>query len=263
MLAAFSDTCWHSSVYGPVESWRLGKSLGVDLLGNQSTCSFRCVYCQLGKIERPTSHRGVFVSTAKLEADLHQSDWRSARVVTFSGSGEPTLALNIGEAISAVKRITGKPVVILTNSTLLNDRRVRSDIDGADLLFCKLDAWTDDTMERFDRPVKGLRLESVVSGIRSMKRDFRGFLALQTMLLRKLSRHELEQYADLVRLIGPDEVQLNLPSRPIPISYSVENRGNQSTSKGKTRTLRLIPKSDVNAIADFLRKETGIPVSTR
>lgn len=263
MLAAFSDTSWKSSVYGPVDSWRLGRSLGVDLLGNQPTCSFRCVYCQLGHIERFTAHREIFVSTSKVEADLRESDWRSARVVTFSGSGEPTLALNIGEAISAVKRITGKPVVILTNSTLLNDRVVRGDIAEADLLFCKLDAWNDLTMTRFDRPHKGIQLESIVSGIRAMKREFRGFLALQTMLLRKMRRAEVEQFADLVKLIGPDEVQLNLPTRPVPNSFSVKNRENLSAAGENSRTLKVIPREELLAIADFLKKETGIPISMR
>jgi wyosine [tRNA(Phe)-imidazoG37] synthetase (radical SAM superfamily) len=214
-------------------------------------------------IENLTLHRDVFVSAAKLEADLMASDWRSARVVTFSGSGEPTLASNIGEAILMVKRVTSKPVVILTNSTLLNDRAVRSDISEADFLFCKLDAWNNAVMQKIDRPAEGIHLESIVSGITAMKREFRGFLALQTMLLKRMTRPELEQYAKIVSLIGPDEVQLNLPTRPVPDSFSVVNRGNVVAPRENARRLKVIPREDLLEVAEYLRHETGIPVSMR
>mgnify|MGYP001030622774 CR=1 FL=1 len=40
-------------VYGPVPSRRLGRSLGVDLVP-QKTCTYDCVYCQLGRTARRT-----------------------------------------------------------------------------------------------------------------------------------------------------------------------------------------------------------------
>ncbi len=93
-----------SSIYGPVRSWRLGLSLGVDILCIDSICSFECVYCQLGKINRVTATRDVFVSTEKVLDDLKKSDWQKADVITFSGSGEPTLAKNLGEVIEKIKK---------------------------------------------------------------------------------------------------------------------------------------------------------------
>ncbi|HMS11341.1 MAG TPA: radical SAM protein, partial [Pyrinomonadaceae bacterium] len=116
----------HNSIYGPVDSWRLGRSLGVDVLCVDSICSFECVYCQLGKINRVTTDRGVFVPTEKIIRDLQMADWRSADVITFSGSGEPTLAANLGEIITAIRELTGEPIAILTNSTLLGDANVRA-----------------------------------------------------------------------------------------------------------------------------------------
>src|SRR5919199_2702321 len=79
-----------STVYGPVNSWRVGRSLGVDLLAVNSICSFRCVYCQLGRINVHTAERKIYVPTAKVLEDLRASAWREADIITLSGSGEPT-----------------------------------------------------------------------------------------------------------------------------------------------------------------------------
>ena len=125
-----------STIYGPVKSWRVGQSLGVDLLFKTSICSFRCIYCQLGKIELPTRERQIYVPTEKVLEDLEASDWRSADVITLSGSGEPTLALNMGEVIRALKERTGKPVMVLTNATTLGDPQVRKELAEADRVFC-------------------------------------------------------------------------------------------------------------------------------
>ncbi len=117
-----------NSVYGPVSSWRLGNSLGIDLLCIDSICSFDCVYCQLGTVNRVTNERDVFVSTEKVLEDFRNSEWKNADVITLSGSGEPTLAENMGEVIDGIRRITSKPIVVLTNSSLLNSQEVRSEI---------------------------------------------------------------------------------------------------------------------------------------
>src|SRR5688572_13838007 len=132
-----------STVYGPVDSWRLGRSLGVDLLCVDSVCSLRCVYCQLGRVNVRTAERRVFGRTA----------WREADCVTFSGSGEPTLAENLGEVMREVKRLTALPVNVLTNSAQLASARVRRDLRGADAVFCKLDAGEEETFRIINRPV--------------------------------------------------------------------------------------------------------------
>src|SRR5438445_7291041 len=89
------QTTHPSSIYGPVESWRVGKSLGVDLLLQTSICSFNCIYCQLGDIQQKTIERQIYVSTEQVARDLRQSHWEEADIITLSGNGEPTLALNL------------------------------------------------------------------------------------------------------------------------------------------------------------------------
>ncbi len=252
-----------STIYGPVKSWRLGRSLGVDLLCVDSICSFECVYCQLGKINRVTKERAVFVSTARVLKDLQKSDWRSADVITFSGSGEPTLAANLGEVIEKIKHLTHKPVIVLTNSTLLYDKEVRREISKADRVFCKLDAWSDEVLRRVDRPHEGISLESIISGIFELRREFDGFLALQTMILRPPNDFEIEKLAEIFHTIQPDEVQLNLPTRPVPHEYFTETRGNAVEFESGFTKIKTIAKNDLENIRLKLSEITKLPIITR
>ena len=252
-----------STIYGPVQSWRLGRSLGVDLLFVDSICSFECVYCQLGKINRVTNEREIFVSTAKVLEDLQNSDWQTADVITFSGSGEPTLAANLGETIEKIKQITHKPVVVLTNSTLLHQTQVRREISKADKIFCKLDAWSDSILRRVDHPHASISLESIISGIFELRREFDGFLAIQTMILRPLNEPETEKLAEILHTIQPDEVQLNLPTRPVPREYLLETRGNAVEFKPGFTQIKTIPKSELENIRLKLSEITKLPIITR
>ncbi len=252
-----------TTIYGPVESWRLGSSLGVDLLGIDSICSFECVYCQLGKINILTAQRKVFVATERVLKDLRNADWQTADVITFSGSGEPTLAKNLGEVIEKIKHLTHKPLVVLTNSTLLHDKQVRRELLKADKIFCKLDAWSDSVLRRIDRPLAGISLESIVSGIFQLRREFDGFLAIQTMILRAPSDFEIEKLAEILLLINADEVQLNLPTRPVPPDYFVEARGNAVRSTREFRQLKTVSKTELEKIRRKLSEITKLPVITR
>jgi wyosine [tRNA(Phe)-imidazoG37] synthetase (radical SAM superfamily) len=252
-----------NSVYGPVRSWRLGSSLGIDLLCVDSICSFECVYCQLGKINRVTVKRDTFVTLEKLRRDIESSEWRSADVVTFSGSGEPTLASNLGEAIDLVREITGKPIIVLTNSTLLGNDSVLNEITRADRIFCKLDAWNDEMLRRIDRPANGIGLEDIINGLVKLRGLFDGLMALQTMLLRCPTETDIESFNNLVRRIQPDEVQLNSPSRPIPPDYFTETRGNEVKSDQSFKTLKVVSKLELETIASRLAELSGIPVTSR
>lgn len=252
-----------STIYGPVRSWRLGLSLGVDLLCRDSICSFECVYCQLGKINQVTTARARFVSTAKVLSDLQKTDWQRADVITFSGSGEPTLAANLGEVIEKIKQLTQKPLVVLTNSTLLHDKQVRREISKADRIFCKLDAWSDECLRRVNRPADGINLKSIISGIFELRHEFEGFLAIQTMILRAPDDSEIEKLAKIFLLLNPDEVQLNLPTRPVPHEYFLETRGNSVEIKPGFTQIKTISKVQLENLRHKLSEITKLPIITR
>ena len=249
-----------TSVYGPVNSWRVGKSLGIDLLCVNSICSFRCIYCQLGKINDHTLKRKVYVPTAKVMRDLAQSDWQTADVITFSGSGEPTLATNLGESIRAIKDFTAKPIIVLTNATMLGEKGVRADLLAADKIFCKLDAAQERTWQLINRPVAGLTLDKTIAGIKALRREYRAHLAVQTMVL-PINVKEMEAMSELLKEIQPDEVQLNLPSRAVPQEWLFEARGNHQLQLEKVAKLKMIEQSELTLIAAKMQAQTGVPVT--
>lgn len=250
-----------STVYGPVKSWRVGQSLGVDLLFRTSICSFRCIYCQLGKIELPTRERQIYVETEKVMADLEASDWASADIITLSGSGEPTLAANLAEVIHRLKARTGKPVMVLTNATMLHDPQVRADLMEADKVFCKLDASDDRMLQLIDRPVEGVTLHGIVEGIKALRAEYKGYLAIQSMFMPQNVK-DIEAYAELLKQIAPDEVQLNTPLRPVPKGWYIEARGNHDRESApyEAYELRHLDKAQAIDLERRLRELTGLKI---
>ncbi len=208
-------------IYGPVPSWRLGRSLGIDLLpGQGKTCSFDCVYCQLGRTTCPAVEPQVFVETEQLRTDLDALPLTAQDVdyVTFSGTGEPTLAANLGEAIDLVRSwpaLQGVPVAVLTNATLLSRPDVCRDLSRADLVVAKLDAPDEALFQAINRPVASVTWFRVVKGIYALRREFDGRLALQMMFI-DANRQRADEMATLARSLDAYEIQLNTPLRPSP-----------------------------------------------
>jgi wyosine [tRNA(Phe)-imidazoG37] synthetase (radical SAM superfamily) len=204
-------------IYGPVPSWRLGRSLGVDMVSQpEKTCSFDCVYCQLGPTRCRMAQRREFVSLARLREELGKLPPLEVDYVTFSGTGEPTLAANLGEAITAVKERLPSPVAVLTNSSLISDPSVRADLGLADVVVAKLDAPTEALFQAVNRPAPGIRLAGTVEALHLFRQEYQGRLSLQMMFFNA-NEDCAEALAALARELGPDEVQVNTPLRPCPV----------------------------------------------
>ncbi len=252
-----------SSVYGPVDSWRVGKSLGVDLIMDTSTCSFNCTYCQLGFIQKITKERKLFIPTKKVISDFKASKWKDSDVITFSGSGEPTLALNIGEVISEIKKITDKPIAILTNGTLLNEPDVIAGVLSADLVSVKLDAPDDKTLQAINRPAEGININLILSGIKKLKKTFHGKLQIQTMFMPQ-NKNQISELAKLLNEIRPDEVALNTPTRPYPSGWDIITRGAHGKDAKKikfsTKSLKALTLEEAKDIEIKLRELTNLKI---
>jgi wyosine [tRNA(Phe)-imidazoG37] synthetase (radical SAM superfamily) len=248
-----------SSVYGPVNSWRVGRSLGVDLLALNSICSFRCVYCQLGRINVHTAERRVYVPTWKVLEDLRASAWRDADIITLSGSGEPTLAANLGEVVREIKSLTGKPVLVLTNSAHLREARVRRELCEADKVFCKLDAADEVTFRRVNRAVAGVTLRSTVEGIRRLREEYAGYLGVQLMLLPP-GKDQASEFARLLQTLRPDEVQLNAPRRAVPRAWTINARGGHAPGERVGARLKTLSVEEAAKFEEELRRLTGLKI---
>ncbi|MFO8010089.1 MAG: radical SAM protein [Dehalococcoidia bacterium] len=210
-------------IYGPVASWRLGRSLGVDLISQEGkTCSFDCIYCQLGKTKAFASGRSEYISIDTLARELISVKGIAADFVTFSGTGEPTLASNLGDAIQLVRDTLDLPVAILTNSSLISLDDVRRDLSRADVVVAKMDAPDEHTFQMVNRPVEGIRLNGIIEGIKKFRSRFSGRLALQMMFMEE-NYVRVSDMAELAAAISPNEVQVNTPTRPCAVRPLAED----------------------------------------
>jgi len=206
-----------SIIYGPVPSWRLGRSLGIDLLSTQGkTCSFDCIYCQLGRTIHPLGEPKEFVPISRLVSELEQARGVPADYATFSGVGEPTLASNLGQAIEIVKSDLGLPVAVLTNSSLMPRQDVRQALAKADVVVAKLDAPTEELFHTINRPSTSYSLDEILQGISRFRGEFEGKLALQIMFI-SANKEYAPDIARIAERLSPDEVQLNTPLRPCAV----------------------------------------------
>lgn len=206
-------------IYGPVSSWRLKKSLGVDLIcrENEKVCSFDCIYCSLGKTTEKTVERKVFVPTEQIKEELRKTiDKVEPDIITMSGTGEPTLAKNIGEAIEISRKVTNLPISVLTNSSLIIRKSVRDDLAKADIVIGSLDAPNQNLLEKINKPCDEIRFPDLVQGMKKFSDEFKGKFALEIMFVPE-NLHFSEEIAKIVKSIEPDEVQINTPLRNCPV----------------------------------------------
>jgi len=204
-------------IYGPVASWRLGRSLGIDLLNTRKkACSFNCVYCQLGETDQFIVEPREFVSLEQLTSEIELLNPIKADYATFSGMGEPTLASNLGEAIELARSILDLPIAVLTNSALMFREDVRQRLVHADTVVAKLDVPNGELLATVNRPAPGLHFDQLKDGLRLFRDKYKGKLALQIMFIEANKDYALE-IAALARQISPDEVQIDTPLRPCAV----------------------------------------------
>lgn len=199
-------------IYGPVPSWRLGSSLGIDLLSQEEKiCNFDCIYCQIGSTKEYTDTRKIYIPVKQVIEELDALPDINIDYITFSGRGEPTLAANLGEAIKAVRLIRKEKIAVLTNGSLIGLEEVRRELVLADFVIIKLDAYSPQSFQEINRPAKNIEFSNILEGIKIFRGNYMGRLALQMMFVGK--KDKVNEYAYLSNCIGPDEIQINTPLR--------------------------------------------------
>ena len=226
----------YKHLFGPVPSRRFGRSLGIDLTPFK-TCSYDCVFCQLGQTTHLTKERKEYVPTDEVIAEL--GDWLKtsgeADMMTLAGSGEPTLHSRFGEIIEFVKQHSTIPVALLTNGSLLGDPEVQAAASKADIVKASLSAANTTLFKAINRPCPGIELEDTVKGIHNFRKQYTGKLWLEVFLIRGVNSapKDIDQIAKLAKSIAPDRIQLNTAVRPPAESF-----------------VHPIPKEELESIAD-------------
>ena len=206
-----------SLIFGPVPSRRLGFSLGVDPVPLK-TCTYNCLYCQLGRTDQTVFERKEYVPMDRILGELRDvlAEERRIDYITFSGSGEPTLHAKLGEIIRKIKQMTSTPVAVLTNGSLLHLEEVRRDLSEADLVVPSMDAVSEETFRAVSRPYGHLDLEKILEGLKTFCRDYTGQIWLEIMLVHGINDtpEEIERMRAIASEIQPDRIQLNTVVRP-------------------------------------------------
>ena len=216
------------TVFGPIHSRRLGSSLGINLLPEKGKiCTFDCIYCECGwnkdgrnDTQLPSAEK---VRNA-LESKLQQCQAEGVTIdsITFSGDGEPTINPEFPQIIDDTIRLRNQyypnsKITVLSNATMVHKSEVFNALCKVDNPTMKIDAPTNELIEKINHPVPGYDIHRVVEALK----QFNGNFILQTMFLKSKdfdssSSEVLNGWMDIVRLLKPREVMVYTIDRPTP-----------------------------------------------
>jgi wyosine [tRNA(Phe)-imidazoG37] synthetase (radical SAM superfamily) len=238
-------------IYGPVPSWRLGRSLGVDLLSQPlKVCNFDCLYCQLGKTAYSLKKRSEFVPSAQVIKEISKIPEIDIDYITVSGRGEATLTTNIRETVEGIRKIRKNKIAIITNAALIGDEEVRKDLMLFDFVVAKIDACNQKLLEVINRPLGKIKLEEIIEGFCKFRKEYQGKLAIQTMLIEQ-NVECISSFAEIYKRIMPDEIQLNTPLRPSP----VKPLGKDEMDKLTQKLRKLLPDIPIKMVYEAEKPE--------
>ena len=225
MVYALQASC----VYGPINSRRLGRSLGVNLLPSEGkVCTFDCVYCHYGvtevKTADPTKTGFHFPSVTDVSDELRQAlkEFRdrneAPEYITFSGNGEPTLHPQFCGIVDEVKALRDQyvpevPVAILSNSTTVHQSPIRQTLMKLDKRIMKLDAGDEETFMVVNRPHSSVSLEGILMGLCQLK-DISIQAAFMKGRIENINRTNVEAWIRAIQRIKPNDIQMYTIDRP-------------------------------------------------
>ena len=207
-------------VFGPVPSRRLGRSLGINNIPPKS-CSYSCIYCQLGKTIDMTTARKSFYKPENIfkqvKKKVNAAALKDEHVdyLAFVPDGEPTLDINLGRKLAILKQI-GIPRAVITNASLIWREDVKEDLLEADLVSFKIDTVNEKLWKRINRPHKELKLNRILEGITEFAEEFKGTLVSETMLLDRIRYgFEFKNIAEFLKgLKKLEKAYIAIPTRP-------------------------------------------------
>ena len=209
-------------LFGPVPSRRLGMSLGIDLIPHK-ICSLNCIYCECGCTTNLTLKRKEYVpyNDVVKELDNYFSNNPNPDYITFSGSGEPTLNSRVGDVLRFIKlKKPDIPVAVLTNGTLFYQKQVRRELLNADLVLPSLDAASELSFRKINRPFHNLNIQKYIQGLQDFRNEYKGKIWLEVLIIPGYndSNADLKLLKQAFDKIQPEIIQLNTLDRPGAVS---------------------------------------------
>ena len=249
----------YQHLFGPVASRRLGVSLGLDLVPYKY-CPLNCVYCEVQRTTHLSTERSEFFALDDIlaELDAFLKDSPQLDHITFSGAGEPTLYLRIGEIIRHIKaHYPQYKLALLTNSVLFPDPGIRKDCLPCDVVLPSLDAVSQDVYDKVNRPRAGLRSSDLIEGLKQFRKEYSGKIWLEVFILPGVNDTEQEVYLlrDTIAELRPDIVQINSLDRPGAEDW-VEAASPESLSRIRDIFAETLPMPvEIIAKAEYIKAE--------
>nr|WP_314531518.1 radical SAM protein [uncultured Fusobacterium sp.] len=210
----------YNHVFGPVPSRRLGVSLGVDLVVSKS-CNLNCIFCECGATKKIQLERKRFKEAKEITDEIEEV-LKTIRpdYITFSGSGEPTLSLDLGNISKYIKtemKYQGK-ICLITNSLLLANKNVVDELEYIDLVIPTLNTLNQEIFEKIVRPDYRTSVEEIRRGFINLNNsNYKGKIWIEIFILEKITDGEknIEEIADFLisENIRYDKIQLNTIDR--------------------------------------------------
>ncbi|MCX6090912.1 MAG: radical SAM protein [Atribacterota bacterium] len=205
-------------LFGPVQSRRLGRSLGINLTPFK-TCSLDCAYCECGKTTHLTIERKEYIPVRDIVNELNAYSesgvFRSKppSCMTFAGLGEPTLHSSFGVLAQYVKKtFPEQDLVLITNGTLFSlYPELYREVQPVDIILPSLDAGSGDIFQKIDRPHPSITLQSSIEGLIQLRQQYHGQIWLEIFIVEGINDNysEIVLLRDAISRISPDRVQLN------------------------------------------------------
>ena len=210
----------YKHVFGPVPSRRLGISLGVDLVVSKS-CNLNCIFCECGATKKIQLKRQRFKDMNEILNEI-QSVLKDIKpdYVTFSGSGEPTLSLDLGNISKIIKedlKFKGK-ICLITNSLLLANKQVIKELEYIDLIIPTLNTLKQDIFEKIVRPDYRTSVDEIRKGFIDLNNsNYKGKIWIEIFILENINDSE-ENFIEIANFLNSeniryDKIQLNTIDR--------------------------------------------------
>ena len=210
----------YKHVFGPVPSRRLGISLGVDLVLSKS-CNLNCIFCECGATKKIQLERQRFKDMNEILNEI-QSVLKDIKpdYITFSGSGEPTLSLDLGNISKAIKedlKYKGK-ICLITNSLLLANEQVIKELEYIDLIVPTLNTLKQDIFEKIVRPDYKTSVDEIKKGFINLNNsNYKGKIWIEIFILENINDSE-ENFIEIANFLNSeniryDKIQLNTIDR--------------------------------------------------
>jgi len=211
-------------IFGPVNSRRFGKSLGVDLSPTKKQCNFDCLYCEL----EPAKVVDRYLDVVELDTIVDELDralgvYKDISVITVTANGEPTLYPYLDGLIEHINRVKGdKKSLILSNSSTIDRRDIQDTLLEFDIVKLSLDCATSRCLKRLDRAEKSIDIESIKRGILEFSKKFKNDLIIEILFVKGLNDSNLEvsKLNEFLEKIEPTRVDIGSIDRPP--AYRVE-----------------------------------------